>query len=188
MNSRRETSENELTSFGYQVVERRQISSRNCFIDREKPWLYQKKILQKYRRTGRVANIPGRGRKEILSATAKGKIIRSVKKNPLLSAPNLASSISSEIWEKISAETVRRVLHNAGFHGRTPVRKPLINCVNRKNRLPFAKEHISKPESFWNTVIFSDESKFNLYRSDGQYKVWRQVGKELDPKNTIKRV
>ncbi|GFW66319.1 hypothetical protein TNCV_1712181 [Trichonephila clavipes] len=42
--------------------------------------------------------------------------------------PKLASSISSEIGKKISAETVRRVLHNAGFHGRTPVRKSLINC------------------------------------------------------------
>ncbi|GFY31304.1 transposable element Tcb2 transposase [Trichonephila clavipes] len=57
-----------------------------------------------------------------------------------------------------------------------------------KEILSFAKERISKPESFWNTVIFSDESKFNPYRSDGQYKVWRQVGKELDPKNTIKMV
>ncbi|GFT40289.1 transposable element Tc1 transposase [Trichonephila clavipes] len=135
-----------------------------------------------------VSNIPGRGRKEILSASAKRKIIRSVKKNPLLSAPKLASSISSAIGEKISAETVRRVLHNARLHGRIPVRKPLINCVNRKKRLSLAKKHISKPESFWNTVIFSDERKFNLYRSDGQYKVWRQVGKELDPKNTIKAV
>ncbi|GFW72018.1 transposable element Tc1 transposase [Trichonephila clavipes] len=116
------------------------------------------------------------------------KIIRSVKKNPLLSAPKLASSISSEIAKKISVETVRRVLHNAGFHGHTPVRKPLINCVDRKKRLSFAKEHISKPESFWNTAIFFDESKFNPYRSDGQYKVWRQVWKELNPKNTIKTV
>ncbi|GFT91312.1 hypothetical protein TNCV_2168981 [Trichonephila clavipes] len=38
-----------------------------------------------------------------------------------ISAPKLASSISSEIGEKISAETLRRALHNAGFHGRIPV-------------------------------------------------------------------
>ncbi|GFX27907.1 hypothetical protein TNCV_3083301 [Trichonephila clavipes] len=44
----------------------------------------------------------------------------------------------------------------------------------------FAKERISKPESYFGTMSFS----VNLYRSDGQYKVWRQVGK--DPKNTIK--
>ncbi|GFW84597.1 transposable element Tcb1 transposase [Trichonephila clavipes] len=136
-----------------------------------KAMVASKKILQKYRTTGCVATIPGRGREEILSVAAKREIIRSVTKNPLLSAPKLASSVSSEIGKKISAETVRRVLHNAGFHGRTPVRKPLINCVNRKKRLYFAKEHISKPESFWKAVIFSDESKFNLYRSDGLYKV-----------------
>ncbi|GFR08442.1 uncharacterized protein TNCT_454581 [Trichonephila clavata] len=39
-------------------------------------------ILQKYKKTGSVANIPGRGRKEILSTTAKRKIIHSVKKYP----------------------------------------------------------------------------------------------------------
>lgn len=93
--------------------------------------------------------------------------------------------MSSEIGRNISAETVRRVLHNARFHGRTPRRKPLISYTNRKKRLSFAKNHISKPESFWNTVLFSDESKFNLYGSDGRYKVWREAGKELDPANTI---
>ncbi|GFR25161.1 uncharacterized protein TNCT_255521 [Trichonephila clavata] len=40
------------------------------------------KILQKYKKTGSVANIPGRGRKEILSTTVKRKIIHSVKKDP----------------------------------------------------------------------------------------------------------
>ncbi|GFQ86710.1 uncharacterized protein TNCT_265081 [Trichonephila clavata] len=40
------------------------------------------KILQKYKKTGSGANIPGRGCKEILSTTAKRKIIHSVKKDP----------------------------------------------------------------------------------------------------------
>ncbi|GFU71166.1 transposable element Tc1 transposase [Trichonephila clavipes] len=55
-------------------------------------------------------------------------------------------------------------------------------------RVIFAKEHRLKPISFWNTVIFSDESKFNLYGSDGRFKIWREAGKALAPKNTIKTV
>ncbi|GFV66417.1 hypothetical protein TNCV_4898981 [Trichonephila clavipes] len=78
------------------------------------------------KKTGSVANIPGRGRKEILSTTAKRMIIHSVKKEPRVSASKLALSMSSTIEEIISDETIRRTLHQYGFHDRTPIRKPLI--------------------------------------------------------------
>ncbi|GFU83911.1 uncharacterized protein TNCV_3852331 [Trichonephila clavipes] len=52
----------------------------------------------------------------------------------------------------------------------------------------FTKEHRLKPISFWNTVIFSDEIKFNLYGSDGRFKIWREARKAMAPKNTIKTV
>ncbi|GFX62776.1 hypothetical protein TNCV_3351021 [Trichonephila clavipes] len=87
---------------------------------------------KKYKKTGSVANIPGRGRKEILSTTVKRKIIHSVKKDPRVSASKLALSMSSTIEEKISDETIRRTLHQYGFHGRTPIRKPLIKITLKK--------------------------------------------------------
>jgi hypothetical protein len=36
---------------------------------------------------------------------------------------------------------------------------------------------------FWNHVIFSDESKFNLFGSDGRKTVWRKPNTELLQKN-----
>ncbi|GFU84785.1 hypothetical protein TNCV_2127261 [Trichonephila clavipes] len=59
----------------------------------------------------------------------------------------------------------------------------LIASIEKK-KLSFAKEHISKLESFWNTATFTDERKFNLTGATDS----GQVGKELDPKNTIKAV
>ncbi|XP_055951595.1 uncharacterized protein LOC129987664 [Argiope bruennichi] len=106
------------------------------------------KILQKYKKTGSVANIPGRGRKETVSITVKRKIIHSVKKDPRVSASKLALSMSSTIGKKISDETIRRTLHQYGFHDRTPIRKPLIKYMNRQKRVTFAKEHRLKPISF----------------------------------------
>ncbi|GFX79102.1 hypothetical protein TNCV_3913871 [Trichonephila clavipes] len=104
MNSRRETSENERALVIKWSKDGKSLREINCFFEREKPWLYPKNTTKTT--TGCVANIPERGRKEILCATANRKIIRSVKKNPLLSASKLAPSISSEIGKKISAETV----------------------------------------------------------------------------------
>ncbi|GFT67739.1 transposable element Tc1 transposase [Trichonephila clavipes] len=95
--------------------------------------------------------------------------------------------MSSTSGEKISDETIRRTLHQYGFHGRTPIRKPFIKYEIRQKRGSFAKEHRLKPISFWN-AIFSEESKFNLYGSDGRFKIGREAGKALAPKKTIKTV
>ncbi|GFU84788.1 uncharacterized protein TNCV_2127291 [Trichonephila clavipes] len=76
--------------------------------------------------------------------------------------------------QSVSAETVRRVLRKAGCNGRVARKKPLIGKRNRVKRLKFAKEHILKPQQFWNEVIFSDESKFNIFGSDGRRMVWRK--------------
>ncbi|GFS79330.1 hypothetical protein TNCV_3650221 [Trichonephila clavipes] len=153
---------------------RKTANLRNCFIDREKPWLYQK-ILQKYRRNGCVANIPGRGRKEILSATAKKDYTLSKEKSTVKRPETCIIDIIRN-WKNFS-ETVRRVIHNAGFHGRTQYESHSLITSIEKETIFCKGTHFKAGIILENTVIFSDESKFNLYRSDGQYKVWRQVGK-----------
>jgi transposase InsO family protein len=40
----------------------------------------------------------------------------------------------------------------------------------------------------WERVIFSDESKFNLFGSDGLQYCWRKGGQALDPRYTQKQV
>ncbi|GFX37614.1 transposable element Tc1 transposase [Trichonephila clavipes] len=52
-----------------------------------------------------------------------------------------------------------------------------------KKRLEFAKTHQLKTDNFWKKVIFSDESKFNIFGSDGRRTVWRKPNTGLDPKN-----
>ncbi|KAJ4434222.1 hypothetical protein ANN_22770 [Periplaneta americana] len=36
----------------------------------------------------------------------------------------------------------------------------------------FAREHVHKEENWWDVVMFADESKFNVFGSDGQQYVW----------------
>ncbi|GFX77662.1 transposable element Tcb1 transposase [Trichonephila clavipes] len=62
-------------------------------------------------------------------------------------------------------------------------RKPFVSKVNRKKRIDFAKENEKQDRNFWNSVIFSDESKFNIHGSDGHQKVWRKANAALEPKN-----
>ena len=46
----------------------------------------------------------------------------------------------------------------------------------------------AKPLNFWNTALWSDESKFNLFGSDGKVMVWRSEKEEFDPKYTVPTV
>ncbi|GFU85747.1 transposable element Tc1 transposase [Trichonephila clavipes] len=61
--------------------------------------------------------------------------------------------------------------------------KPFVGKANRKKRIDFAKENEKVDRNFWNSEIFSDESKFNIHGSDGHQKVWRKANAALEPKN-----
>ena len=82
--------------------------------------------------------------------------------------------------KEVHSELCRRILRNNDFHGRVPRKKPYINAVNHKKRMTFAKTYINKDNSFWDKVIFSDESKFNIFGSDGQNYEWRKPNTKLE--------
>ena len=48
-------------------------------------------------------------------------------------------------------------------------------------RLSLTKQHVSCTKDQWNSVIFSDESKFNLYGSDDKWYVRRRKNEEFHP-------
>ncbi|GFW01939.1 transposable element Tcb1 transposase [Trichonephila clavipes] len=83
----------------------------------------------------------------------------------------------------VSAETVRNMIRHAGYSSRVAKKKPFISLQNQKKCLEFTKTHQLKTDNFWKKVIFSDESKFNIFGSDGRRTVWRKPNTLLVPKN-----
>ncbi|GFY47776.1 transposable element Tcb1 transposase [Trichonephila inaurata madagascariensis] len=90
-------------------------------------------------------------------------IVRKVKKNPKISAPKLADQIATASGKKVHPETLRRILRSGGYNGRVSRKKPFISSVNQQKRLDFASAHVDKDFDFWKTVVFTDESKFNVF-------------------------
>lgn len=109
--------------------------------------------------------------------------MRKIKANPKASVPKLASEVATLIKRSISTETVRRVLRKNNINGRVARKRPYISVVNQRKRLEFAKNHINLPPSFWEGVMFTDETKINLFGSDGRQMVWRKPNTELKRKN-----
>ncbi|GBM14919.1 hypothetical protein AVEN_213263-1 [Araneus ventricosus] len=130
------------------------------------------KIIGKFKSDGLIENKIGRGRKYIVSDVAKRKILKEIKIDPKASAVKLAAEISQIIGRSVSDKNVRNVIRQAGYKCRVARKKPFISLKNQKKRLEFAKTHHLKTNNFWNKVIFSDESKFNIFGSDGRRTVW----------------
>ncbi len=50
--------------------------------------------------------------------------------------------------------------------------------MQKKARKQFAEDKQTKDMDYWNHVLWSDETKINLFGSDGVKRVWRQPGEE----------
>lgn len=119
-----------------------------------------KKIVDKYKKYGKVENRPGAGRRKILKEAEIRSIVRDVKRNPFKSAVKISEEVLARSGTIVSASKIRRALHENGLHGRFPRKKPLISLANQKRRIKYAKKYEDKDVTFWNKVLFSDESKF----------------------------
>lgn len=140
-------------------------------------------IINKYKFQGTFKNKAGRGRKQLLNIRNKQYIIQKIKQDPKKPVKLLTAEVSNIINKPLSAETVRRVLRSEGFHGRIARKKPYISKINRMKRLAFAKKYIDKDMAFWRTVLFTDESKFNIFGNDGKQIVWRRANTALKKNN-----
>lgn len=110
------------------------------------------------------------------------KIHRLSESDRFLTAVDIHAVIAPELDSQISVRTVRRRLCDFGLKGRVARKKPYISKKNRAARLTFAKEHVSWTPEQWSKVLFTDESKFNRFGSDGKTYVRRRVGEEFNEK------
>uniref|UniRef100_A0A034UZ64 Transposable element Tc1 transposase n=1 Tax=Bactrocera dorsalis TaxID=27457 RepID=A0A034UZ64_BACDO len=140
-------------------------------------------IIERFLNENRMHNKGRNAPNKIFTQSDERWIIRKIRENPKLSAQKLADEVKNFFGKDCSASTIRRILRSHDFHGPVALKKPFINQKNRVNRLTFAKNHVLKDATFWDTVIFSDESKFNVFGSDGRSMVWRKPNKQLDVKN-----
>ena len=142
-------------------------------------------IITKYKKTKCIENIIGRGRKRKTSMHLDRIIQRKVKVDRRKSASSVKIDIESELGITISGQIVCRRLHEIGLKGRVTPKKPYVNKVNRGKRLEYAKTYREKPLGYWDNVLWTDESKFNLFGSDRKVMVWQTPKEELDPKCTV---
>ncbi len=135
------------------------------------------KVVQTFKKDG-TATIsqrrPGRPRK--LTPRQERLLTRRVKENRHASSLQLSKEVESQTGVTISRDTIRCTLQRNGMHGCRPRKKPLLKTRNKKARLDFARAHADKDEDYWDSILWSDETKINVFGTDGFKTVWRRKG------------
>ncbi len=90
--------------------------------------------------------------------------------------------------EKRQKATISNTLRRQGLKSCSARRVPLLKPVHVQARLKFARVHLDDPEEDWENVIWSDETKIELFGKNSTCRVWRRKNAELHPKNTIPTV
>ncbi|CAO4387042.1 unnamed protein product [Caenorhabditis nigoni] len=128
------------------------------------------------------------GRPRITNRMEDRNILMTSRNNPRLPAPAIRREVFVNSPSPPSVATVKRRLNAAGIMGRRPAKKPLITKKNRAARVKVAKDHLNWTRQDWNKVLWSDESKFLLFGSDGIQWIRRPVGSRYDPKYQLPTV
>ena len=145
-------------------------------------------IFDRNRMRGGVIEGSKSGRPRKTSVREDNLIARMSKADPRLSAPEINRKIKANNSIEFSSRTVQRRLVDAGLLGRLPTKKPFISKKNRSARVSCAKKHRNWTVEDWRKELWSDESKFNLFGSDGIKYVRRPEGKRFEPKYQLPTV
>ncbi len=147
------------------------------------------KVVQTFKKDGTATILqrrPGRPRK--LTPRQERLLMRRVEENRHANSLQLSKEVESQTGVTITRHTIRRTLQRNGMHGCRPRKKPLLKPRHKKAHLEFARAHADKDEDYWNSILWSDETKINVFVTDGFKTVWRRKGEEYKEKCMVPTV
>ncbi len=119
-------------------------------------------IILKWKTFGTTRTLPRAGRPAKLSYRGRRALVRKVKKNPKITVAELQRCIR-EMGESCRKSTITAALHQSGLYGRVARRKPLLSARHMKARMEFAKKHLKDSKMVTNKILWSDETKIELF-------------------------
>lgn len=126
-----------------------------------------------------------RGRPKLLTDSDA----RLVERLMITKAAKTPKKAAEALNKNVCAKTVTRALHRIGLVSSVKQKKPALSEKNTKARMEFCKRYGKWTLDDWKRVIWSDESKFNRFQSDGKEYYWHRPNDRIQKhhvKQTVK--
>ena len=145
------------------------------------------RLWTKHRLTGTVIDRPRSGSPRKTTAREDRFIIMTSRRNRFMTSGTIATRLRVTTGVRITDQTVRNRLRAARLRGHRPymgVPLTLRHCIARVN---WVCAHQRLTHDDWKNVLFTDESRFNLFFANGRLRAWRRHGERYDPANILER-
>lgn len=139
--------------------------------------------IRRYKNKGITKSAPRSGRPKKINGENKQLLKELAKENNHNSAEQLQKKFKEVTNVQVSTKTLTKELHQIGIFSCIAAKKPLITETQRINRLNWCLEKRHWGVSKWKEIIWSDESRFEIFKSDGPCRVWRALGERFNIEN-----
>ena len=144
-------------------------------------------IIRKWKKHKVTDNLPRSGAPPKILPRGISMMMRKVRDQPSTTQEELVNDLKA-VGTTVMKRTISNILHREGLKACCACKVPLLKKAHVQARLKFAKEHLDDPEEAWEKVMWSDETKIELFGINSTRRVWRKRNAEYNHKNTIPTV
>uniref|UniRef100_A0A8C4S2L1 Transposase Tc1-like domain-containing protein n=1 Tax=Erpetoichthys calabaricus TaxID=27687 RepID=A0A8C4S2L1_ERPCA len=137
-------------------------------------------LLKKHKKTGKVEDRRRSGRPRKLSAADERHITLITLRNRKISSSAISSELAEASGTQVHPSTVRRNLARTGLYGRVAAKNPYLRRGNKAKRLKYARKHRNWGAEKWQQVLWTDESKFEIFGCSRRQFVRRRAGEQYN--------
>ncbi|KAK6320277.1 hypothetical protein J4Q44_G00093840 [Coregonus suidteri] len=134
-----------------------------------------------------TVNHPRSGAPCKISPRGASMIMRKVRDQPRTTRQDLVNDLK-RAGTTVSKKTISNTLLRHGLKSCSARKVPLLKPAHVQAHLKFANDHLDDPAEKWEKVMWSDETKIELFGLNSTRRVWRKKKDEYNPKNTIPTV
>ena len=145
------------------------------------------RLNRRFQETGATADRPRAPRPRVTTPQQDRYIRLRYLRDRFLPATVTAAQTPGRHNRRISDQTVRNRLREHGLQARRPYRCLPLTAARRRVRLDWARQHLNWNAIRWNSVLFTDESRFKLSVADGRTRVWCRRGERYADAKVLER-
>ena len=119
-------------------------------------------IIKRFRESGEITACKRQGRKPTLNARDLRSLRRHCIKNRHQCVKDITTWAQEHFRKPLSVNTVRRYICKCNLKLYYAKQKPFINNTQKRRRLLWARAHLRWTDAKWESVLWSDESTFQI--------------------------